>query len=678
MSEFNTLDCILDGKRKEVIDSFESVNAFLPHLPQHMLDSADNALLSLARLYVNTENKNANLELKYQILEEKYLCLERKYFGSSRERTLFTQAMENGVEQSEISGFFPTGITGQDVPQPQNSQEPQARRHRKTVLQQKPKMTMEERMAHLDTKVIIEGELTEEEKLRVRVIEGKQMKFGGYQMVRNEVRRDSKTYIAEIRAPFWIEVKDENETAEEALASNEPVDSEAAIAEETSSTADSDSEAETAIAEETGSTADFEAEAANAEETGSTAKSEAETANAEEAGSDSGSVDGVPGDEKEPQPGRFKLLMDEGGKPFFYYGPRKIYISPSSPAVLPGCEVSVSLLADILTMKYVDALPSYRIEKILKRSGYPVTRATLNRWMIDFSMNKLGPVYDRLLSYLRLAEVVHADESYWQVHKEENKSNTSESRLWAFRTGRHEPWQVVYFAYRPDRNGENALEILGEDYSGYVIVDGFGGYNKLAKVVLCGCYAHVRRKFYDAMPSGATPKTSAAAKGVEFCDKLFALERKWTDLAPAHRLAARKEESAPIVDDFFKWVKSLRPLQGSKLATAVTYAINQEEHLRAFLTRGDLEISNAAAENAIRPFTVGRKNWLFSDSPTGAKSAAINYSFVECAKANNLEPSHYFEVLIDQARRLGSEPSVDELDRLLPWSPYMQATVRHA
>ena len=242
MSEINTLDYILDGQRKTVIDSFEGVNAFLPHLPHDLLDDADKALLSLARMFVNTEIRNANLELKYQILEEKFLCLERKYFGSSRERTLFTQTMENGVEQSEISGFFPTGVTGQDAPQPQNGQETPPRRHRKTVLQQKPKMTMEERMAHLDTKVIIEGELTEEEKLRVRVIEGKQMKFGGYQMVRNEVRRDSKTYIAEIRVPFWVEVKDENETAEEALASNEPVDSEVAIAEEIGSTAESEAE----------------------------------------------------------------------------------------------------------------------------------------------------------------------------------------------------------------------------------------------------------------------------------------------------------------------------------------------------------------------------------------------------------------------------------------------------
>ena len=171
------------------------------------------------------------------------------------------------------------------------------------------------------------------------------------------------------------------------------------------------------------------------------------------------------------------------------------------------------------------------------------------------------------------------------------------------------------------------------------------------------------------MPKGATTATSKAAIGYEYCNKLFALEKKFSELTPKRREEARHGEIESLLDAYWSWVEKLEPTPGSKLAEAVTYAKGQKQYLNAFLDHGEVEISNNTAENAIRPFVVGRKNWLFSDTPKGADSSAIIYTMVETAKANGLEPSLYLRCLLEELRFFDSTPSAAELEAFMPWSP---------
>ena len=201
-------------------------------------------------------------------------------------------------------------------------------------------------------------------------------------------------------------------------------------------------------------------------------------------------------------------------------------------------------------------------------------------------------------------------------------------------------------------SGYNAVSFLG-DYSGYVVCDGFDGYNKLTKAKRCGCFAHVRRKFVEALPTDKDLwETSAAAEGVKRCDKLFALEREYDGkdkdgkkvrkpLSPEEKHRRRNEEVKPLLDDFFNWLMTVNPASGSKLAKAVQYALNEKRYLYGFLADPGIEISNNRAENAIRPFVVGRKNWLFSDSPKGAEASAMLYSLLVSAKMNGLNAEEY-------------------------------------
>ena len=179
------------------------------------------------------------------------------------------------------------------------------------------------------------------------------------------------------------------------------------------------------------------------------------------------------------------------------------------------------------------------------------------------------------------------------------------------------------------------------------------------------------------MPQGATTATSKAAVGYEYCNKLFALERKWADLPPFQREVIRQMKAEPLLDAYWAWVEKLDPVAGSKLEDAVTYARNQKKYLNAFLEHGEVDISNNPAENAIRPFVVGRKNWLFCDTPKGAESSTIVYTMVETAKANGLDPFDYLSLLLDEIRYLGRNPSNAILESLLPWSPQVQKIVKH-
>ena len=183
----------------------------------------------------------------------------------------------------------------------------------------------------------------------------------------------------------------------------------------------------------------------------------------------------------------------------------------------------------------------------------------------------------------------------------------------------------------------------------------------------------MKRKWREAMLDGATVKTSKAAVGYQYCNKLLTLEKKCVDQKAKYRREYRQNIILPVLEEYFCWLDTLNPEKGSKLADAVTYAKNQKTALTAFVEYGDVPISNNLAENAIRPFVVGRKNWLFCDTVKGAESSAIVYSLVETAKANGIEPYEYLLLVLTMLPYLGKSPAHEELEKLMPWHP----AVRH-
>ncbi len=267
--------------------------------------------------------------------------------------------------------------------------------------------------------------------------------------------------------------------------------------------------------------------------------------------------------------------------------------------------------------------------------------------------------------------LIHADETAVQVLKEDGKPTASESRMWLYASGERSEKPIRIFEYQPDKSGKRAESFL-RGFTGCLVTDGYQGYNQVASVTRCGCWAHMRRKWREAMPDGATVKTSKAAVGFQYYNKLFALEKKCADWKDQYRKEYRQNEELPLLEEYFCWENTLDPEKGSKLAEAVTYAKNQREALSVFLTNGNVPISNNLTENAIRPFAVARNNWLFCDTVMGAQSSAIVYSLVKTAKANGLEPFRYLRYILTELPYLGRSPAHADLDLLLPWDPYVK------
>jgi hypothetical protein len=271
--------------------------------------------------------------------------------------------------------------------------------------------------------------------------------------------------------------------------------------------------------------------------------------------------------------------------------------------------------------------------------------------------------------------VIHADESPVQVLNEPGRKVTSKSYMWVYRTGIYEPNAIVLYEYSPTRAGANAGKFLA-GYEGALVADGYDGYNGVT-ATRCGCFAHVRRKFFEALPpkdkDGVFPPGSQSVIGLEYCNRLFAIETSLQDKPSQFRNKIRQHCSQKIIDAFFAWLDTVNPSSGSKLSKAVGYARGERKYLCAFLDDPLVPISNNAAENAIRPFVIGRKNWLFSASQKGAKSSAAVYSIVETAKANGIKPYDYLLFLFNLMPTVNLLTS-ETLRLLMPWSEQVKTT----
>ena len=357
-------------------------------------------------------------------------------------------------------------------------------------------------------------------------------------------------------------------------------------------------------------------------------------------------------------------------------GEATIVKAPVPAPVIKRSLASASTVAHVMYQKYVNGLPLYRQEKDWANHGVQLSRATLANWIIRSGMDWLAPLWHHMKSQLLAQGVIQADETVIQVLKEEGKKASSQSRMWLYCSGKTASKPVVLFEYQPTRSGEHARRFL-EGFGGYLLTDGYSGYDKVPNVTRCGCWAHLRRKYQEAMPKTGAGIGSSAAIGFEYCNKLFDLEKSFEGLSIEERKAKRQEQSKPILDAYFLWAETVDALKGSKLSEAITYSTNQRNALSAFLEDGNIELSNNRAENAIRPFVIGRKGWLFADTTKGAQASALVYSIVETAKANNLNVYMYLVHILSKMPAIDFETNPSLLEDLMPWSDMLPSYCRN-
>ena len=349
-----------------------------------------------------------------------------------------------------------------------------------------------------------------------------------------------------------------------------------------------------------------------------------------------------------------------------------VKIAPMPRLPVPKSIATPSLLAQVATSKYVDGLPLYRQEKIFQRLGIELSRATLAHWMLKMG-DLVEPLVERIRDEVRGGEFVQCDETPFQVLKEPGKRAQSQSYLWVLRGGVPEH-PLIYYEYDPSRSGEVPKRLL-RGFEGFLQTDGYEGYTAIGRepgIVHVGCWAHARRKFDEALRgqrshrnAKKTAKASKARQALAQIQALYAIERSLKDASAEQRYRERQLRSRPVIEKLRTWIDaSLGSIPPQSLTgKAIAYLDRQWPKLIRVLDDGRLPLDTNLVENAIRPFVIGRKAWLFADTMAGARASANLYGLIETAKANRIEPwrylNHLFEVL----------PTIDQLDQLEPLLP---------
>lgn len=337
-------------------------------------------------------------------------------------------------------------------------------------------------------------------------------------------------------------------------------------------------------------------------------------------------------------------------------GDSVIVNTPKKPAVLPGSFASPEAIAHLMVQKFVMYSPLYRQEQEWGRQGLRLSRQVMSHWLLRAAEDWLAPIYQELHRELLKRDILHGDETTLQVLKEPGKSAQSKSYMWLYRTGGDAEHPIVLYDYRPDRKAKNAEEFL-EGFSGYLHADGYQGYHKLRQDIrVVGCWAHARRKFDEAVKSLPQKEQAGctALEGQAFCTKLFAIEAEIQDLSLEEKRKQRQGRAKPVLDALFSWAKEKQKVTPPKsaLGKALHYLKEQRPYLVRYLEDGRLEISNNRAERSIKPFVMGRKNWLFANTPAGARASAVIYSLMETAKETGLDPYKYLLWALREAPKL--------------------------
>ena len=337
--------------------------------------------------------------------------------------------------------------------------------------------------------------------------------------------------------------------------------------------------------------------------------------------------------------------------------------------IIPQGIATPSSAAFVFTSKFVDGLPYHRQEKIFSRCGIELSRKTMCNWQIYIHHNYLVRLIDLMKRDLKKCHLIGADETEVQVVLEEGKKPGSKSYMWVYR-GYDEHKKILLFDYKPDRKGINPKEYL-EGYEGYLQTDGYDGYNLVSKtcnIVHLACWAHVRRKFFNCFKVVDKNNYPESKIILDLINNLYVIEKNIKEKNPScdEIKKIRNDESLPVIESIKKWLDENVDKYPPKcdMGEAINYALNMWPLLIVYLNDGRLPIDNNLVENAIRPFVIGRKNWLFSYTANGAESSAALYSLIESAKANGKEPYKYLKQLFE---KLPSAKTDEDYEKLLPY-----------
>jgi transposase len=344
-----------------------------------------------------------------------------------------------------------------------------------------------------------------------------------------------------------------------------------------------------------------------------------------------------------------------------------IVTAPMPAQPLPGSIAAPSTLALVLANKYVDGTPLYRLEQALTRANVSISRGALGNWVIRSVDLHLLRLYEALKQKLRSQPLIHGDETWVQVLKEDGRDAQTKSFMWVYRSGCDSEQPIVVFDYQPGRGQEHPQAFLGE-YRGLLMSDGYNAWRTLNGAVHLGCMAHARRKFTDALKARKKPG-GPALQALKFFEALYEVERLARQ-APSegearadHTLRLRQQHSLPVLAAFKTWLDDLAPkvLPGSFTGKAIAYAQNQWDYLIRYASNGLAPIDNNVLERDIRPFVTGRKSWLFSDTVAGAKASAVIYSLVLTCRASGVEPYAWLRHVLTELPSRSPDADIEDL-----------------
>lgn len=351
---------------------------------------------------------------------------------------------------------------------------------------------------------------------------------------------------------------------------------------------------------------------------------------------------------------------------FLHSGEKEIISAPKPKRIIPYSQVSPELLAYVIHMKYEMALPFFRLSKKFETIDIDISRATLCNWSM-LAAEKCELLYGAMISHIKECNVIQMDETHVQVLKEEGKAAESKSWMWVMKAGKSADKKITVFHYAPTRSADVPFGLL-DGFKNFLQTDGYAGYSRAVReynLVHVSCLAHIRREFYKAHKANTKSKTANA--GLQYISKIYEIERKLRNkkYPPDKFMEERKKQMQPVLNAFKKWLDEIHEkiLPASDPGKAVNYSLGQWDKFINFLESSDLTPDNNAVENAIRPFVIGRKNWMFSNTPRGAKSSAVLYSLVESAKNNKLNVYNYLRYIFI---KLPYAETPEDIQKLLP------------
>ena len=362
----------------------------------------------------------------------------------------------------------------------------------------------------------------------------------------------------------------------------------------------------------------------------------------------------------------------------------KIVKAEHPKEMLNGSIATPSIVSAVIHSKYTNAVPLYRQEQEFARNDVNISRQTMANWVITSAERYISLVYDRMKEELLKSPVIHADETPVMVSKD-GREGMHKNYMWVYRSGSMcKANQAVLYDYQKTRKADAPRDFLA-DFDGKLVCDGYQVYHTLEKrddtgFKVAGCWAHARRPFAQVYKSLGEEKAAGtvAAEALVQIQNIYHTDNGLQKLPLSQRKVRRKTLVKPLVDTFFKWCRNSagRVPPSSETADSIKYCMNQEKYLRVFLEDPQIPLDNNLAEQAIRPFCVGKKNWKLIDTVHGAQASAILYSIVETAKANDLNIYNYFKHLLTEIPKHMDDTDLGFLDSMLPWSKKLPAECR--